>query len=561
MSTGISRRSFLTGSALGAMGLFGGAALAGCAPGQAAQASGEASKAGSQANAAGEPSWLSAPDAIAENDIVETIETDVLVIGAGLAGTAAALSAAENGLSVVVAEKMEQISERGAGAGTINCAASVAFDDGTCTSIEDAQFRWMQTCGNRPNEALIAQYLNRSGEAGDWLADRAEAHGCHVGIWDGYSRNPLLPDDPGYLIVNGGDDLERPDMPFVAPEVLYLDSVAAGATYLFEAPAEQLVVNESGAVEGAILNTGEGYKKVLASKGTVLATGDIGGSQEMCDYYCPVANTIPNIYTPQGANSGDGHKMALWAGAEMQEGPFPTALHPQRWADPSSNQLEGPFLYVTEQGKRFFNEGTWVQARSLQIMQNTADDCAYSIFDASWPEDLLDSFSAGGGMFWDMFREKGSSTYQTTVEYYRESIEKYLDSVYFKADSLEELAKKIGVPADEFVATVERYNQLCANGYDEDFHKAKQFLYPIDTPPYYASKVGAVLLVVVGGVRVNTDLQCIDAEGAGVQGLYAVGNVSGDIHAVDYPINVPGNSHGRALTQGYLVGRTLAGVE
>ena len=70
-----------------------------------------------------------------------------------------------------------------------------------------------------------------------------------------------------------------------------------------------------------------------------------------------------------------------------------------------------------------------------------------------------------------------------------------------------------------------------------------------------------MLLVVVGGVRVNTNLQCINAEGAGVQGLYAVGNVSGDIHAVDYPINVPGNSHGRALTQGYLVGRTLAGVE
>ena len=59
----------------------------------------------------------------------------------------------------------------------------------------------------------------------------------------------------------------------------------------------------------------------------------------------------------------------------------------------------------------------------------------------------------------------------------------------------------------------------------------------------------------------NTDLQCIDAEGNGIEGLYAVGNVSGDIHAVDYPINVPGNSHGRALTQGYLIGRMLAGVE
>lgn len=559
MGTEYTRRGFLTGSALGAMGLLGGAALAGCAP--SSDIPDEQVKRDGAASGSEDPSWLVAPEGIPDSDIVETVETDVLVIGAGLAGVAAALSAAENGLDVIVSEKMEKISERGAGAGTINCSDSVSFPDGTCKSVEDAQFRWMQTCGNRPNEALVAQYLNRSGEAGDWLAEKARAHGCHIGIWDGYSRNPLLPDEPGYLVINGGDDLDMPDMPFVGPEVLYLDSVEAGATYLFESPAEQLVKDDSGAVVGAVLNTDEGYKKVLASKGTVLATGDIGGSEEMCDYYCPIANTIPNIYTPMGANTGDGHKMALWAGAQMQETPFPTALHPQRWADPSSNQLEGPFLYVNEQGDRFFNEGTWVQARSLQIMQNTANDCAYSIFDASWPDDLMDSFSSGGGMFWDMFREKGTSTYQTTVDYYADSIEQYLDDVYFKADTLEELAQKIGVPADTFADTVARYNELCATGYDEDFHKNRQFLYPIETPPFYASKVGAVLLVVVGGIQISTNLRCLDSEGEEIEGLYAVGNVSGDLHAVDYPINVPGNSHGRALTQGYLIGRMLAGVE
>lgn len=558
MSEKITRRNFLTGSAVGTMGLIGGSILGGCAPTQQATSTTEND---SRDTSSTEPTWFTAPEAIDDSQIEETIETEVLIIGAGLAGVAAALSAAENGLKVVVAEKMEIVSERGAGAGTINCADSIAFPDGTCESVEDAQFRWMQTCGNRPNEALVAQFLNRSGEAGDWLADKARDHNCHIGIWDGYSRNPLLPDEPGYLIINGGDDLERPDMPFVGPEVLYLDSVQAGAEYLFESPVEQLVKDEGGAVIGAVLNTDSGYKKVLASKGTILATGDIGGNEEMCEYYCPIANTIPNIYTPVDANTGDGHKMALWVGAELQEAPFPTALHPQRWADPSSNQLEGPFLYVDEKGERFFNEGTWVQARSLQIMQSTADNCAYSIFDASWPEDLLDSFSTGGGMFWDMFREKGTTTYQTTVDYYTESIAEYEGSVYFKGDTIEELAQKIGVPEDTLSATIERYNELCAANYDEDFHKSKQFLYPIDTPPYYASKVGAALLVVVGGVRVNTDLQCIDANGEGIEGLYAIGNVSGDIHAVDYPINVPGNSHGRALTQGYLVGRMLAGQE
>lgn len=171
------------------------------------------------------------------------------------------------------------------------------------------------------------------------------------------------------------------------------------------------------------------------------------------------------------------------------------------------------------------------------------------------------SFPYGGGMFWDMFRYKGESDYQTTIDYYTQSLIDNEGYTYEKADTLEELAEKIGVPAEQLTATVERYNALCAEGVDEDFCKNPALLYPIDEPPFYASKVGAVLLEVVGGAKIDTNLQCLDAQGNPIPGLYAIGNAGGDSYAVDYPINVPGNSHGRALTQGYLVGRKLAGVE
>ena len=173
----------------------------------------------------------------------------------------------------------------------------------------------------------------------------------------------------------------------------------------------------------------------------------------------------------------------------------------------------------------------------------------------------MDSLPEGGGMFWDMFRYKGESDYQTTVDYYAQSLVDYNDYTYFTADTLEELAEKIGVPADALTATVERYNELCAKGVDEDFCKNPRFLYPIDEPPFYASKVGAVLLAVVGGAVINTDFQCLKQDGEPIEGLYAIGNTAGGTYAVDYPINIPGNSHGRALTQGYLCGRKLAGAE
>ncbi len=509
------------------------------------------------------PSFMTPPEAIAESEIVETMDCDVLVIGAGLAGCATACTAAEGGAKVIVVEKTEQIQERGAGAGTINSEFAKSFEDGEVLDIEAAEFRWMQTCGNRLDEKLVSQYMYRSGEAGDWLVEKGKAHNCKVSLWDGYSRNPLLPDEPGYITMGGaeGNDLTQPGGSFVAADVCHLDAIAAGAQFIFEAPAVQLVQGEDGKVTGAIVSTADGYKQINAATGVVMATGDIAGDQEMCSYYCPEALTVPSVYTPVGANTGDGHKMIIWAGGQMQDAPFPPMLHPQRWADPSSNQLEGPFLYVNEKGERFFNEGTWVQPRSLQIMRNTADDCAYSIFDSSWGEDLMDSLPEGGGMFWDMFRYKGESDYQTTVDYYAQSLIDNEDYTYFKADTLEELAEKIGVPADTFVTTVERYNELCAKGVDEDFCKNPRFLYPIDEPPFYASKVGAVLLEVVGGANINTDFQCLDKQGNPIEGLYAVGNTTGGTYAVDYPINIPGNSHGRALTQGYLCGRKLAGVE
>ncbi len=572
MSSNLTRRDLLKTGALGAAGLAAAGALAGVAVAD----EGEKQAAGGAVTADAvvtdgrysgftyeQPAFMAAPEPIAADQIVETLECDVLVAGAGLAGCAAAAAAAENGAKVIVCEKTDTVQQRGAGAGTINSAFAKSFEDGEVTDVASAEFRWMQTCGNRPNEALIAQFMNRSGEAGDWLVKAGEAHHCSMSIWDGYSRNPNLPDEPGYITMGAaeGNDLTLPNGSFVAADALHLEAIANGAEFLFESPVVQLVQDESGKVTGAIAQTADGYKQINAASGVVLATGDIGGSQEMCEYYCPVALTVPSVYTPVGGNTGDGHKMVLWAGGQMQEAPFPTALHPQRWSDPSSNQLEGPFLYVNEKGERFFNEGTWVQPRSLQIMQNTADDCAYSIFDSSWPEDLMDSLPEGGGMFWDMFRYKGESDYQTTVDYYAQSLVDYNDYTYFTADTLEELAEKIGVPADALTATVERYNELCAKGVDEDFCKNPRFLYPIDEPPFYASKVGAVLLAVVGGAVINTDFQCLKQDGEPIEGLYAIGNTAGGTYAVDYPINIPGNSHGRALTQGYLCGRKLAGAE
>jgi predicted oxidoreductase len=80
---------------------------------------------------------------------------------------------------------------------------------------------------------------------------------------------------------------------------------------------------------------------------------------------------------------------------------------------------------------------------------------------------------------------------------------------------------------------------------------------PIDKAPFTALKYGGALLTVVGGLKIDTKMRVLDADKNPVAGLYAVGNASGDLYATDYPITVPGNSHARALTWGYLAGKNI----
>lgn len=100
---------------------------------------------------------------------------------------------------------------------------------------------------------------------------------------------------------------------------------------------------------------------------------------------------------------------------------------------------------------------------------------------------------------------------------------------------------------DTFVATVNRYNQLYELGKDLDYGKRPEMLTSITEPPYYALKFGPAILNVFGGTLTDTKMRILDKDHHPIPGLYAVGNVAGGLHGVDYPLLLNGNSHTRAL--------------
>ncbi len=497
-------------------------------------------------------SWAKAPAPIPEDAFTETVRCDVLVIGAGISGMACALRAAQNGLKVTVLEKFGKWSGRGGNIGVLT--SKFLRSRGYDNDIDEITREWVKRCCSRCDEELVRLYLRNSGEAMDWLLDivtlpeygvrpELQANIFHGDTYREYFGSHRFFD--GVMAKKGmrpgGAD---------AVNAMYGEACKLGVDFRFSCPAEQLIKTD-GRVTGAAAKREDGYLRVLAEKGVVLATGDIGGNRGMCEDLAPLANRCPvNLYAPKGGNEGDGHRMGLWAGGAFEDAPFPLMIHTMAY-----HLANYCFLFVDGNGKRFMNEDNNTQGKCIAMLRRNMP-FAWSIMDGDWESRVPETIDYGGGLFWAEDYAPGEPAF--TSEHANALLERsYRAGNAFKADSLEELAEMMGVPADDFVQTVARYNAAVDDGFDADFGKRKELLIPIRKPPFYAMKFGPALLAVTGGLKVGTDMGVRDESDRPVPGLYAIGNAAGGRYGVDYPLLIPGNSHGTALTFGYLLGNLL----
>lgn len=536
---GVSRRDFLKGATVSVAAASGASLLAGCGPQQGGGApeaeATEAAEAGAAAPAAGAASFMVAPDPIPEDQIAETVEADVVVIGAGVSGLMAALAAAEKGASVILIEKSASFNARGghnAALGSkLQQAEGIDYDKG---EVVRKLSRWGS---NKVNQSLLMLWANNCNETIDYLIDMAEANDIEVTTWGNDIPDAFFSEYKTVHMFGGMDEKVLAGMVEQAAK-------DAGADIRYEMPAVQLVRDGSGPVEGVIAGEEGSYVRFNAGKGVILCTGDYGNDPEMVERYCPKAKDITmNVYAP-AVNTGDGHKMGMWIGAAMQEDePHTPMIHNLGGPQNSSH----PFLRVDKFGARYENEDVPIPYL-CNGMQLLPDNTAWTIFDSTWQDDVP---NMGSGF------SRSPVVTEDNVTALEEAVE--TGTMAFKADTIEDLAGQIGVPADALKATVDRYNELAAGGEDLDFGKSPEMVTAIDTPPYYAVTNPIALLVVLGGLRVNTDLQVLDADSAVIPGLYAAGNVVGECFANDYPVLVPGLSHSRALVFGRLAGQNAAG--
>jgi fumarate reductase flavoprotein subunit len=496
-------------------------------------------------------SWEIAPPPIPDSEIKSTVKTEVVVIGAGIAGIVTALSAAEGGAKVVVVEKGKKFAARGFDIAAID--SRVQKKMGIKIDVPKAIRELIKNCDKQIKEELYWIWTRHSGKALDWLLDQTESAGLYAKMSAAQYKGPNYFEYPTtHHILGGPHEKEAAFEDVVA--TLEKNAKAKGVDFRYGTPGVHLIREGKGPVTGVIAGKAGNYTRFIAQKGVVMATGDYGSNKEMLSYYCPIATHVNlNAYTPLGANLGEGHKMGLWAGAAFQKGTHAPMIHTLGGAWPYF------FLHVNKRGLRYHNEDVSCQACCLGMMMQP-DGIGWTLLDSDFLTYVPKTIPIGGGFFWD---HPGRNTDEEwTPGQDREALEDNIKKgLAFKENTWDALAAKMKVPAEALKKTVTRYNELVKKGVDEDFGKRKELLFPIEKPPFYAGLMKSALLATTSGLRVNTKLEVLDEHDEPLGGLYAVGNVQGDMFAVDYPTVFPGLSHGRCVTFGRLVGLHLAGKE
>ena len=531
------------------------------------QASGEAVTLTEKSEAPSD--WLGEAPEIAEADIKEELETEVLVVGCGTGGWIATMTAAEEGARVLVIEKRETPTGIREDIGSIDSKLQQAsFEEYPEFRIDktEALQDIVRYAGGYVDSDLIKVWINHSGELVDWLTDLMESTGDWYMSLEGGVGDLEHPErDKAYATGHSPHKTEQGVKNEVTTSSTFRDfcDATGNVEWRFQTALAKLEQDAEGRVTGVIAQdlTDGKYIRIQTSKGVIMATGGYATNTEMMLALQPMTMKMKANVPIGSTDDGSGIKAMLWAGAELD----PThasmmfnrcSVLPTETAGYKTNGKwywfgEQPFLKVNLKGKRFCNEsGPYEFMLHSMYMQPEHTYC--DIFDAN-NKQYCEQFDEVGCCRLFAFPNGAESNmpYDYVWGQMTEGENSHLELGYLqKADTLEELAEKLNIPAEEFVKSVERYNELCAKGVDEDYGKSAHRMTPVDTAPFYGIRTCAWHLTTLNGCRINTDMQVLREDGTPIEGLYATGDCTGGFFSQTYPNLFTGLACGRTMTFG-----------
>ena len=509
--------------------------------------------------------WLGEEPVVDEADITETVECEVLVVGAGSSGCFAAAAAAEAGADTLLIDRFGHDMASGIRDTLAACGSSEQLVDGADVDKQVAARYICDWSQGYARYSLAKLWADRSGETIDWYTNVLAESGIS------FRHEIDEHQTSNYQYLDVGHSIQYTDN---YTETLAMDAVldyaeGHGLTVRYETTMVKLKKDGSGRVTGIIAkNADDSYLRINASKGVILGCGGYSGNEEMMKALQPqsVEQTCVN-YSKPGAK-GDGIKACLWAGAIMDT--THTAMIFDRgavkpdYAGEPGKASDGmmfwmgsqPFLKVNLKGERFINEYLPYDM-VLHAAASQPHHTYCTIWDSKYPEDCEKFATHGCSRLYPHVNGTAPVFPMETVIGMNEDLEE--QGYIVQADTVEELAEKLGLPVDTFTATVEHYNELAANGEDTDFGKESYRLSTLTEAPFYGVRqCGGYLICTMDGIQIDDNMHALDANYQPIPGLYVIGDMSGNYFSHSYPNLMSGAAAGRSATFGRLAGQNAA---
>ena len=522
-----------------------------------AQAKGEATVTSVQLPTGDENDWLGKEPDIDEAAITETVDTDILIVGAGNGGIFAAAYAAANGLNFRVIEQNGNVQDTRHWYGAIDSAAAKEAGEKPADRAKLLS-EISRYASGKCDQRVVKTWINESAAMHDFMRSILEdKYGWTCDFTSGaeaawpaenaeHNTDYLFPvQEHNYMASESASGKPRNE--------LLLDYIRElGYDVDFKTSLAKLEKDSTGRITGIIAQSTEDdhFIRYNANKGVLLACGGFPGNPYMMEQLDPLGTSVTTACSYSPADKGYGIRAAVWAGANLDKEAAPMlfdrgivapgvdggyvasdpAFGGKAFPGPIRQYNPGtqPFLKVNRNGERFANESSpyndIVYAAAHQPGRVYAQIC-----DANILEDAKRFHTIGCSA---QTRNAGAEYIQKQMD----NAEK--EGVFFKADTIEELADKLGFTGeakDTFLATVERYNELYDKQNDEDFGKPAYRLSAIRTAPFYGCWLGASLLCTEQGIAINDKGQALDNDNKPMPGLYVTGDMSGSFFANNYP--------------------------